>query len=77
MNQSFPPPSLRQFGLALLGGELIEGLGLLAAQEGLMVVLEALRVVVLVVAQVGVVVNPLLLRRNSESDHGQQTEPLQ
>lgn len=59
------PPSLRKLGLALLGCELIEGLGLLAAEESLVVVLVAMCVIVLVVAQVGVVVNPLLLRGNS------------
>lgn len=73
----FIPESL----FALLGCELVEGLGLLLAEEGLVVVVEVLLVVVLLVTERGVVMDSVLLLHGFGGDvshtkrHAQQQQP--
>lgn len=61
--------SLRQSVLALLGGQLVKGLGLLLAQEGLVVVLVAVSIVVDVITEISLVMDALLLSGDSKG-HG-------
>lgn len=60
--------SVPESGFALLRGQLVECLGFLFAQEGVVVVLVALSVVVGVVAQITLVVYAFLLRRHGEAE---------
>lgn len=69
--------SVPEPGLALLRGQLVEGLGFLFAQEGLVVVLVALGVVVGMVAQIALVVHAFLLRRHGEAERQQHREDKQ
>lgn len=65
---------LRQFGFALLRGQLVKGLGLLLAQEGLVVILVTLAVLVGVIAQIAAVMDALLLGGHGEGNDGQDAK---
>lgn len=53
---------------------MVKGLCLLLAQEGLMVILEAMSIIVDVVTQINMVMDALLLSRYSKSNGGQDAE---
>lgn len=66
--------SLPESLFALLRRELIEGFGLVRPEESVVVVVEVLRIVVDFVAELGVVVNPVLLLGGfaRDAEHGER-----
>lgn len=74
LDRFLPNVALPQPLLALLRRELVESLGLISAQEGVMVVIEALGIIVDLVAELGLVVDSVLLLRGlgGDAEHGQR-----
>lgn len=72
MRRCVPEP-----GFALLRGQLVEGLGFLFAQEGFVVILVAVGVVVGVVTQIALMMHTFLLRRHGETERQKHREDKQ